>query len=300
MAWRLKKKFPHLVWIADFRDPFFDEDYPNTYWPGLQRRIQRKLLKKADLLTTVSYGLARHYKEYGRPIYVLRNGINQSFQKGIPRQKQFQKFTISYTGSLYPERQSAIPLFKALKALLEEGLIQPDTFQLCYTGKSKATWDLWVEQHGLESISKSSGERTLQAVFSIQRSSQVNLLLTWSGPLIKGILTGKLYEYLAAQRPIIGIINGPQDKEVEAIFEQLQAGKVHYVDQSDPSLKQQVQFLFQEWLSKGEISWAFDQQTLREFEWDTQLSRFCTYLKEEFMEKTIPDNSNNQASWPQK
>ena len=57
-----------------------------------------------------------------------------------------------------------------------------------------------------------------------QQTSQVLLLLINNSGNAKGILTGKFYEYLAAQRPILAI--GPTDGDVAAVLSETGAGKI--------------------------------------------------------------------------
>ncbi|MEO0341386.1 MAG: hypothetical protein AAF242_19525, partial [Bacteroidota bacterium] len=53
IAWLLKWRFPHLEWIADFRDPQVDLNFPTSYSPNTQMSINTFLLKKASMITTV-------------------------------------------------------------------------------------------------------------------------------------------------------------------------------------------------------------------------------------------------------
>ncbi|MDV7396209.1 hypothetical protein RZS08_32750, partial [Arthrospira platensis SPKY1] len=61
-----------------------------------------------------------------------------------------------------------------------------------------------------------------------QTRSHINLLLTWSDDSIEGILTGKLFEYIGAGNPILAIVNGKKDTELENLFSQFSCGTVLY------------------------------------------------------------------------
>ena len=106
----------------------------------------------------------------------------------------------------------------------------------------------------------------------------MNLLMTWSGPHIKGILTGKLYEYLIAQKPIIGLVNGQYDGELEEIFAQVNAGQIACKGGDHTSLSSFIQTKYLEWFVNGEIDWQFDQAALQEFNWAPQMRNFIDYL----------------------
>ncbi|MFT6360951.1 MAG: hypothetical protein ACJAYJ_005194, partial [Saprospiraceae bacterium] len=52
IAWLLKRRFPHLFWIADFRDLHIDHDINKLYASRFQRWCNRKIINQADLVTT--------------------------------------------------------------------------------------------------------------------------------------------------------------------------------------------------------------------------------------------------------
>lgn len=227
VAHLLKRKFPQLYWIADFRDLPIDPIRNNVFWPKWQARWQHFLLKKANIVTTVSKGLLTHLQRLHHHTYLLPNGIASA-----PISPQVlplpTKFTISYTGSLYPELQSPTPLFAALRQLLDDEFISWKNIQLIYAGKDGAYWDQLIQAHQLESINLNKGLVSYAEAQQLQRQTHLNLLLSWSFQASKGILTAKLYDYLAAGRPIIAIVNGERDVEFEELTEKLRAGRNFY------------------------------------------------------------------------
>ncbi len=59
IAAKLKEEFPDTKWIADYRDLHVDPLYDTVFLPNRQKKIDKLLLRKADLVTTVSKGLKR-------------------------------------------------------------------------------------------------------------------------------------------------------------------------------------------------------------------------------------------------
>lgn len=216
VAWLLKRRFPHLFWIADFRDLHVDPVRKNVLWPAFQRWCNRRILRRASLATTVSEGLKRHLEQLAPNVYVLRNGIGE--RMGEKEEKLFEQFTIAYTGSLYEGLQTAGPLFQALQQLLEEGKLEEEGIRLLYAGKDGALWEQWLRQYGLNGIGQNRGLLSMEEARTIQRRAHANLLLSWSLPGGGGILTSKVYEYLAAGRPILAIVNGDGDEELEELL----------------------------------------------------------------------------------
>ena len=244
----LFRSFPFLVWVADFRDVPVDPLLKNVWWPGFQHWVIRKLLGRAQNLTTVSEGLAQHLrKHYQRPVHVMHNA--PIHQQGDEVQIQaFAQFTIAYTGSLYPQQQNAEPLFLALKELLDEGILPETQLQLLVCGKDGAIWQNWAAVFGLSNILEDRGMLSHSEALSLQHSAQLNLLLSWNSPQLQGILTSKVFEYLQAKRPILAIVNGSNDVELENLIHTYSPGSlVVYPDQSLYALKRFLQKEYENW-----------------------------------------------------
>ncbi len=278
VAFLLKLWKPKVVWVADFRDIHADPNKGDIYGKKFQHWCNRLILAQADLLTTVSEGLANYLKQYHQAVYVLRNGISSSQTIDYqPHKSAF--FKISYTGSLYPGLQSTAILFKILAELLEKGSIEKSKIQLVYAGKDGDIWQDWVQAFRLQEICRNRGMVSFAAAKQIQRKSQLNLLLSWSSPSLKGILTGKLYEYLAAGNPILSIINGTKDEELETIFEKCQAGMVGYEDiKSEGAVREFLLGLYGEWERNGFVSKRMDFAELENHTWEKQMQQFMRFF----------------------
>ncbi len=281
VAWILKNLFPRAHWIADFRDPHVDLNRNNVFFPGLQHWFNRCIIARADTVTTVSQGLADYLGRYGKTVVVLRNGINPSLNR-MGGHNRPDKFTIAYTGSIYRDKQTPEPLLATLRALLDAEKISPEKIRLRYTGKDKPIWDKLMMDYGLAGISGSTGIVPLEQSIEIQNSSHINLLLSWSGPYIKGILTGKLYEYLAAGKPILAIINGSRDEEMEGILQGLDAGKVFYTPANGAEARALASFVlsnYSHWEKNGDTqALAAYSKDIQEFYWNVQMDRFVEIL----------------------
>lgn len=227
VAYLLKRKFPQLIWIADFRDLPVDPLLRNTVFPNLQLRSYKHILRKASLITTVSRGLATHLAGLHPSVYVLPNAIPLKLQQQSEKLYE-DRFTITYTGSIYPDQQDLTSFLTVIQQLLKEGLISIQNFQLTYAGKDGKYWDKMINQYHLQSIQHNKGLIQYDEAFALQQRSHINLLLSWSSPHLHGVMMAKQGSYLAAQRPILVIINGPQDGEWEQQFQSLQAGQIFY------------------------------------------------------------------------
>ncbi len=280
ICYLLKKWNPQLIWIADFRDLHVDEMRDNVYLPKLQHWFNRQILKKADVVTTVSQGLTKNLAAYHDNIYVLRNSIGSNLVHNPGEISFFPKFTISYTGSIYANLRSAELLFKALENLIAQGKVDDEKIQITYAGTEKGIWQKWVDDYNLQKINVFHGMVPMEEAKLIQQRSQINLLLSWASENQQGILTAKFYEYIAAQNPILLIIKGTRDFEFEKIFDELNAGLVTY---DDDNFQQEVEdFIlkyYQEWLAKGTITRSIKFDELQKYRWDKQMKDFLNYLE---------------------
>jgi len=278
IAWLLKRRFPKLVWIADFRDLHVNRAISNVYLPGIQHWFNRQILRQADVVTTVSQGLAHSLQRYHSRVYVLPNGIGEVPEK-LPELKLPPKFTIGYTGSVYPELQDARPLLQALRLLIDEDCIDPKQMQLVVAGKDGAIWRQWVKEFGLEELLIDLGFVSRREALALQRQSHLNLLLTWSMGKDQGVLTAKLYEYLAARRPVLGVVKGHCDEELEKVFSSLDHSCLFYTATASPTLP--ADFLmphYQRWQSGKTPEPALDTAALSNYSWNTTIAMFMEEL----------------------
>lgn len=270
---------PGLTWIADFRDLQVDVNVKNTLAPRFQHWCNRRILAKADIVTTVSEGLAAHLRRYHDHVYVLRNGIGAA-TKSTKSKSPHDKFTIAYTGSMFRKKRDPSPLLSVLAELIREKQIDPDHLQLLYAGKDGALWQSWIEQYQLHDLFHDLGMLPLEKANQLQCSAHINLLLTFSSRKMNGNLTGKLYEYLGAQRPVLAIVHGSLEPELEAILDSLEIGITVYHQKASTNrrIKQFVLQYYQEWRNQGDISFAIDDQKLDRYRWEGMMERFMEYL----------------------
>ena len=81
-----------------------------------------------------------------------------------------------------------------------------------------------IRDTNLNGIVKLLGFIPREQVLQKQRESQLLLLLLWNNPQEVGVYTGKIFEYLAAGRPIIAL-GGPEKSVVKDLLNETQAGR---------------------------------------------------------------------------
>jgi len=218
------KEIYDIPWIADFRDLWTQNHYYqySKFRHFFERRLEIKTLAHADALTTVSEPLSTKLKELhpGKPIFSIPNGFDPGQKNpGEPLEK---KFTITYTGALYRGRRDPGLLFKALDNLISEGLLDPNDLSVVFYGSNEYWLKDDIKRYGLDEIVSINGHIPRDESIEKQRRSHILLLLTWDKQEEKGVYTGKIFDYLAASRPILslGVVGGV----VEDLLKNTRAG----------------------------------------------------------------------------
>jgi hypothetical protein len=248
----------HIPWVADFRDLWSQNHYSTS--SRLKKyfieKLEIKTLKHASAITTVSLPLEEKLAALhkNKRIFTIKNGFDPELLN--PENDQVDPFfTIVYTGDLYEGKRDPTQLFEAIHELCSKGIIQRDDIRIHFFGYPKFPSETWLEEeiarYHIEDLVILHGKISHESAISEQRKAQVLLLLMWNNPDERGVYTGKLYEYLAARRPIIsfGFTEGGVIKE---LLDQTNAG-IHAGNYDE--LKDAIILSYQEYKSSGKVTY---------------------------------------------
>jgi len=205
IASRLQRK-TGLPWVAEFRDLWSLNQYRNRTEPFhfMEKQWEKRVLKRSRLLITVSAPLAEQLEKlHSKKTLVITNGFDAAdYEAGIPLTS---KFTITYTGNIYPGKRDPTLLFEAISKLHQEGRVTPDNFELRFFGQSLANTPSLIQNYYLGEIAKIYGFIPFEESIRRQQESTVLLSLGWNDPREQGVYTGKIFTYLGAGRPIMAL-----------------------------------------------------------------------------------------------
>lgn len=227
MIGRHAKERLGIPWVADYRDLWTTYHYyPHSAVRRLvEQRYERQVLRNADFITTVSEPFADRLKElHGRSsVAAIPNGFD--VDTIAPSDTEVDaKFTLTHTGYLYEGKRDPSPLFAALQALIQSGHIDPGDIEINFYGRREAWLDQSVKKHNLEGVVFQRGSTSHDRALTIQRASQVLLLLNWNHPDERQVYPAKVFEYLAAGRPVLGV--GAAGGVLGALLDETQAGTI--------------------------------------------------------------------------
>lgn len=266
IAWLLKRKFPSLIWIADFRDLHVEPIYNNVFWPDFQKRIEKFLLKKADVVTTVSDGISKKMMALHDNVHTVTKGVSLREKKD-----SFDQFTIHYSGSLFQNFRDPRPLFNVLAGLMKEQKIDKDKICFLYAGKDGSLMSQWAQECGISDIFENKGMVPRNDAMEMQDKSHINLLLTSASAEHAGLLTGKLFEYIEAGNEILCLINGTRDKEIETMFANYQLGSVLY---DEEQLRAYILAKYKEYIQTDQVmAHHLHEKITRDMSWQRQAER---------------------------
>jgi glycosyltransferase involved in cell wall biosynthesis len=235
---KLRKELA-IKWLADFRDPWTTIGYHSAL--KLTKKSQEKhckleaeVLQTADQIVTTSFTTREEFLNITtQPIEVITNGYD--VEKHSPTSLD-EKFTISHIGSLLSERNPLI-LWEVLSELLQADTNFAADFQLQFAGVISERIQYKIQEAGLSDYTTYFGYVSHQKALQLQRASQVLLVIEIDAEKTKGIIAGKLFEYMAAERPIIGI--GPKDADISKIIQETNTG-TYFLYTEKEQLKAQI------------------------------------------------------------
>jgi len=222
---QLKQKLG-LKWMADFRDPWTEIDYFHQL-PLSKRAIlkheqlEKEVVSNADVVLVVGKTMKEKYLKFNPNIEVLTNGFDDVEDKS--EVVLDSKFSMVHIGLMNADRNPKI-LWKVLSELIESDKEFAEDLQLKFVGK--------LAHEVFDSLDKFKLSATIEfipylpheEVVVFQQKAQILLLAVNNVPSSGGIITGKVFEYLKANRPILAI--GPTDGDLAEILNATKAGKV--------------------------------------------------------------------------
>ncbi len=234
-----------LKWFADFRDPWTTIGYHKQLKltktsAETHRKLEQQVLQSADHIIVTSQNTKSEFStKTEKPITVITNGYDI---KTTAKSLKNEKFTLAHIGSLLSERNPK-QLWQAIAELIDEHSDFKESFQLNLVGVVSEDIIQTLKESGLSKYTNTLGYLSHQDAVAAQMSASVLLLVEIDSEDTKVIIPGKLFEYMAAERPILAI--GPTATDVEIILKETNTGKYFYYNQK-AKLKAQLLSYFKD------------------------------------------------------
>ena len=285
----------HLPFIADLRDiieqyasdefmthifksiPWLDKKITHFFKSRLLKR-RNKVLQKADYITTISPWHVEILKLYNPATYLIYNGYDPELF--FPQLIKSNQFIMVYTGRLISlATRDPRLLFQAVARLDKEGLISPLKFRL----------HGYMDQSSNDIISLLAEEFQISQYmnyFGYVSAAQIPLILNQSSILIqlankmdksgpKGIMTTKLFESLAVEKPLLCVRS--DEAYLEATIKETNSG---IAARTEEEVYQFILEQYRSWQEKGYTSAHVNKKTVELFSRKRQAEQFIALFTE--------------------
>ena len=199
-----------LAWIADLRDGWRFEtqhSWPTRLQDTLDGKLERLTMTRADGVSAVTQPIAADLRErLGVDAWAITNGYDP---EELPSAGDANglldggRHSMLHTGRMASSQRSPQPVLDALRSLRKSDPGVASRFELALAGPLTLEERRMVDAPDLRGHVRALGSLPRGKALELQRAADSLLLLTAGNR--RGEATGKLYEYLAAGRPILVI-----------------------------------------------------------------------------------------------
>jgi len=204
----LKLKNRDLFWLAEYRDLCSfsaSNNWLKKIFQNLHFKLEKNIIKESDLILTVSKGQqAIMEKRLGKRVHVLYNGCDFDSYRKYPEFSR--EFRIVYTGN-YSKKFNDIELFfKSMKEFITMNKNSAQPISIIFVGTTPDRFIMSkIKHYALEKYCTFLKTMPNSQVKKNQKSASILIHFAWNDKKQKGILSGKIFEYISAQKPILSI-----------------------------------------------------------------------------------------------
>lgn len=276
--------------ITDFRDPMNYETNSNWFNLQVNTYLQRQIIKKAAVVTTIAKDLIPKLKDgykYSNTRFIyLPNGYDMDDLEVSTQKINDDDFlTFCYVGSLYGGQRKLNSFFEALRDAIEKKIIPKDKIKFVYAGKEFGVLHRVAKKFNLTDILIDKGFVSREESIDLQANSDLIIVVTWNTKKDQGIMTGKLYECMLTEKPVIVVVNGNvPNSEIKRVIKMVEGGFViedaslHF----DKEKEELVQFLKEAYINKSTMGRLpnFYNNKRDEFSYESIVKKFGTLISQ--------------------
>lgn len=247
---KIKNFNPNLRWIADFRDPWTGISY-HEYLNLLRfaklkhKKLENQVFKTADLILSTSYSNEEKFKNLGaKNCITITNGFDSDL---FIKTKKTKKFILTYSGIMDQLRNPKV-LWEVLLDLVAQNIFHVNNFEVKLIGKIDEKIIKQIKNMHLRTILNIKGYVSHQESLIEIQNSDLLIITNFNSEKHKGIIPGKLFDYLSTQNKILSI--GPKSSDVEKLLQQTNSG-LHFSYENKSGIKLFLLNTFMEWINNS-------------------------------------------------
>lgn len=268
----IKEKMPNIKWAVDFRDEWTNNPYTldnpyGSFRTNKEKNMEHSVVTKADMLITntpvMRENFIRNNHIKGDNFVVIPNGYDvedfADFDASVKPQNS--RLTMVYTGALYGRRKPD-NFFKALSELKNEGKIDGSKVLVKLIGNyHKDKLQGQIDSFGLTDSFEIVGYVPHNVCIQHQMAADVLVLIEGSGRGANAFYTGKIFEYMNTNRPVLAVL--PEGCAADLVKES-KIGIVANTDNVD-EIKGIIKEYYDKWCN-GTLDFAPDRNVIENFE----------------------------------
>jgi glycosyltransferase involved in cell wall biosynthesis len=223
---RALKRKTGLKWVADFRDFWTAMDHEDLFKPGrraraLQDALERSVVAEADEVVCTAPGLGRAYSAMRhKPALCITNGFDEEDFEGSVG-PDGARFTVGHYGTLGADRFSPV-FWEVLAELAVENEAFGRALRIELFGPTDAGTLEKVASAGLDDRAVHRLSVSHEEAVKAMCGASVLMVALNQNRSEKGRLPGKIFEYLASGRPVVGL--GDPDSDLGELIRETGAG----------------------------------------------------------------------------
>ena len=226
-----------IRWIADFRDPWTEMHYFKHMgllpWTAARHRsLEQRVLDAADAVIAVSEPVRADFQaRTSTPVHLITNGYDDDDFASGPSELPADRFTLVHTG-LFASDGNPLRLWDVLAAKCASDRNFKTQLRIVLAGKTDAEIIDALAVRGLSDNVEDLGYQPHLKTTRLQQSANILMLPLRQEPEYAKALPGKIFEYLAARRPVLGI--GQEGGAAALVLQDAGAGVMYDWDRVEP------------------------------------------------------------------
>lgn len=280
-----------IPWVADYRDSWLDLPHLRLdktavrIRHALDVRYANRLMRRARTATTVSEPLAADLRRRHPwlDVHALPNGFDFEQETDLPEPPPLaggvgrgERFVVSYTGNFFG-RQSPQTFLRAVAQLLGRRPELTDRMVVRFIGQLKPADHRLIDGYPpLQRVVERLDFLPHREILAEQRAADVLFLYVAPGRGSQGVYTGKVFEYVAAQRPILALV--PADNVCAELVQAAGTGTV--IDPDDETgTAAALEAQIDDWLANGRPEPQVPREVLERISREHQVAALADLLR---------------------
>lgn len=266
----------NTVWIFDIRDAICRYKFIPDYVGFIPKLYEKYIWKHADCITGVSKGICKKVpKKYRKKVFCLTNGFDLSDRKDLKKERiNVPEMVFTYTGSMYGGLMDVSVFFEAVRELIRDGQIEEEKIAVHFAGNASA-FEVFKSQAEVVRLGERCvmhGKLSRREAMELQQGSDILLVASYDYKDKEGgVITGKVYEYMAAKRPVISIMMGDiEHGELTEIVEKTNIGVAYEASSHESDyikLREYIKKQYQLFMDTGQTQYEPNKKELRKYDY---------------------------------